>query len=253
MRPSGTYERSTRCASLLMPKREGLSSGSSRRPRRTAATIRKALVLSIAGSVLASAACAATQQPPGDSASAEQRTAARNPGPQEPEKVVEVGGAVARAGDAEARAGNGAMARAGDARASTRDTVASGEGKSEKGDESEDRARRVTLKLAGNSGTSFSGVCSVGGHEEAIEGRVPERYAFEPGDAKLECEIRKEGAGALEVVLTGKCIHSVQRSNAQGGTVRFSLSVGGVSSSTSSGSQTQTIESSHRSLSDGSP
>lgn len=236
-----------------MPKREGLSSGSSRHPRRTATTIRKALVLSIAVSALASVACGGTQQPPGDSASPEQWTAAPNPGPQEPEKVVEVGGAVARAGDAEARAGNGAMARAGNARASTRDTVASGEVKSEKGDESEDSTRRVTLKVTGNSGTSFSGECSVGGREEAIEGRVPARYAYEPGDAKLECEIRKDGAGTLEVVLTGKGIHSVQRSNAQGGTVRFSLSGSGVSSSTSSVSQTQTIESSHRSLSDGSP
>jgi hypothetical protein len=253
VRPSGTYERSTRSASLSMPKRGSLSSGSSRRPRRTATSIRKVLVLSIAVSVLASAACGGTQQPPGDSASAEQRTAARNPESQEPEKVVEVGGAVALAGDAEARAGNGAVARAGDARASTRDTVASGDGKSDKGDESEDRTRRVTLKVAGDPGASFSGVCSVGGREEAIEGRVPKRYAYEPGDAKLECEIRKEGAGALEVVLTGEGIHSVQRSNAQGGTARFSLSEGGVSSSTSSVSQTQTIESSQRSLSDGSP
>jgi hypothetical protein len=131
--------------------------------------------------------------------------------------------------------------------------VVSGEGKSEKGDESEDRARRVTLKVTGDQGTSFSGVCSVGEREEAIEGRVPERYAYEPGDARLECEIRKKDAGALEVVVTGEGIHSVQRSNAQGGTVRFALSGGGVSSSTSSVSQTQTIESSHRPLSDGSP
>jgi hypothetical protein len=229
--------------------------GPSQRPRSTATTIRKALVLSIAvsASVLASAACGGSQQPVGDSATTEQRTAVRNPGPHEPENVAVVAGAMARAGDAEARAGDGAVARAGDARASTRDAVVSGGGETGKKDESEDRTRKVTLKVAGDQGTSFSGVCSVGGHEEVLEGRVPERYAYELDGAKLECEIRKEGAGALEVVVTGEGVHSMQRTNAQGSTLRFVLSGGSISSSTSSVSQNQTIESSHQSVSDDSP
>jgi hypothetical protein len=93
-----------------------------------------------------------------------------------------------------------------------------------------------------------------------LEGRVPERYAYKLDGAKLECEIRKKGAGALEVVVTGEGIHSVQRSNALGSTVRFALSGGNVSSSTSSVSQNQTtvsqnqtIESSQRTLSDDPP
>jgi hypothetical protein len=160
---------------------------------------------------------------------------------------------MARAGDAEARAGDGAVARAGDARASTRDAVVSGGGETGKEDESEDRTPKVTLKVAGDQGTSFSGVCSVGGHEEVLEGRVPERYAYELDGAKLECEIRKEGAGALEIVVTGEGVHSVQRTNAQGSTLRFVLSGGSISSSTSSVSQNQAVESSVRSFSDESP
>ena len=229
--------------------------GPLQRPRRTATTIRKALVLSIAvsASVLASVACGESQQPAGDSATTEQRMAVRNPGHHEPENVAVVAGAMARAGDAEARAGDGAVARAGEARASTRDAVVSGGGETGKEDESEDRTPKVTLKVAGDQGTSFSGVCSVGGHEEVLEGRVPERYAYELDGAKLECEIRKEGAGALEIVVTGEGVHSVQRTNAQGSTLRFVLSGGSISSSTSSVSQNQTIESSNRSVSDDSP
>ncbi len=52
--------------------------------------------------------------------------------------------------------------------------------------------------------------------------RVPERYAFEPGAAGLECEVRKEeGAGALEVVVAGAGVRSVQRTAAGEGTIRF--------------------------------
>ncbi len=222
--------------------------GPSQRPRRAATAIGKALVLSIAvsASVLASVACGGSQQQAGDSATTEQRTAVRNSGPHEPENVAVVAGAMARAGDA-------AVARAGEARASTRDAVVNGVGETGKEDDSEDRIRKVTLKVAGDQGTSFSGVCSVGGHEEVLEGQVPERYAYELDGAKLECEIRKEGVGALDLVVTGEGVHSMQRTNAQESTIRIVLSGGSISSSTSSVSRNQTIESSHRSVSDDSP
>jgi hypothetical protein len=145
------------------------------------------------------------------------------------------------------------VARAGDAVASTRDAVEGGEGSSERDDGSEERPRKVTLKVAGDPGTAFSGVCSVGGREDTIEGRAPERYAYEPDGGKLECEIEKESGGALEIAVTGEGVHSVQRSNAQGSTVRFTLSGGSISSSTSSVSQNQAVESSVRSFSDESP
>jgi hypothetical protein len=142
-----------------------------------------------------------------------------------------------RAGVAQARIGDGAMARA-------------GEGKRERGDQREDHPSKVTLKVAGDQGTAFSGVCSVGRREEVLEGRTPERRTYDLEGGKLECKIQKASAGTLEVVLTGEGIHAVQRSNAQGGAVRFALSGGSVTSSTSSVYQNQTIESSQESFSD---
>jgi hypothetical protein len=218
---------------------------------RSGTGIGKALVLLLAVStlILGAVACGGTQQPLDDSAAAEQRTVVRT---QHPEIIAEAGGAMAHAGDTEARASNGARARAGDARASTREAVASSQGTTEKGDESKDRARKVTLEVVGDQGIPFSGVCSVGRHEEVLEGRVPERYVYEPGGTKLECEIRKEGAGTPGILVTGEDVRSVQRTNAQGSTVRLALS-GGIGSSTSSISQNQTIESSQRSVSDDYP
>ena len=126
------------------------------------------------------------------------------------------GGAIARAGDnAVARAGDGAVARAGDAevRANSGEEAA---GKDARG------AREVTLEVGGDDGTRFSGVCSVGGEEENISGRVPARYDYHPGGDKLECEIHKEGGGALEVVLAaGSNVRSIQRTDAQNSTINF--------------------------------
>ena len=51
---------------------------------------------------------------------------------------------------------------------------------------------------------------------------------------KLECEIHKEGGGALEVVLTaGSKARSVQWTNAEKSTINFTYSGGGISSSLS--------------------
>ena len=143
------------------------------------------------------------------------------------------GGAIARAGDnAVARAGDGAVARAGDVEARAKggeDVVGTnGEGES---------ARAVTLDVGGDDGTRFSGVCFVGRQEKDISGRVPARYVFQPGGDKLECEIRKEGSGALEIVLAaGSNVRSVQRTDAQKSTINFTYSNGGLSSSVSNSS-----------------
>jgi hypothetical protein len=143
------------------------------------------------------------------------------------------GGAVARAGDnAVARAGDGAVARAGDVEARAKggedEVVTNGGGGS---------AQEVTLEVGGDDGTRFSGVCFVGGQEKVIGGRVPARYVYQPGGDKLECEIRKEGSGALEVVLTaGSNVRSVQRTEAQKSTINVAYSSGRLSSSVSSSS-----------------
>jgi hypothetical protein len=113
-----------------------------------------------------------------------------------------------RAGDAVARAGVGAAARAGDVEARAEDDE---ETKSTDAD-SDDSSRKVALEIRGQRGTRFSGTCSIGGEERRISGRVPESYSNELGGEKLECEIRKDGPGALEVVLgAGNNVRSVQR------------------------------------------
>jgi hypothetical protein len=215
----------------------------SQRLRRTAIGKALGLLMAVAALVLAAAACGGAQQPLGDSAAAEEPAVARTPEPHERERVAELDGAVARAGDVMARADGGAVARAGDVVASTRDAVASRED-----DAGEGGPRKVKLKVAGDPGTAFSGLCSAGGRKDAIEGRAPARYSYELGDGKLVCDIRKEGGGVLETVVTGEGVHSLQRSVARGSTIRFAISEDDVTSSTLSVSTNQTIESSNRSF-----
>ena len=82
--------------------------------------------------------------------------------------------------------------------------------------------------MGGDPGTVFLGVCSVEEEEKTIRGRVPQRYVFELGDAGLECEIRKkEDGGALQVVVAGEGVRSVQHTGATEGTIRFTFSEGG--------------------------
>ena len=153
------------------------------------------------------------------------------------EEPVSSRGAVARAGDAVARAGAGAVARAGDVEARAND-------------ESEHPARKVTLEIRGERGTRFSGTCSIGGEDRRIGGRVPESYSYELGGKKLECEIRKDGPGTLEVVLAaGDGVRSVHRQTGAGsGIIRLTYSGDGASGVSSSQSQvSSTLDSSMQS------
>jgi len=148
--------------------------------------------------------------------------------------AARAGDARARAGDAVARAGAGAVARAGDVEARAKDDE---ETKSTDAD-SEDPSRKVTLEIRGERGTRFSGTCSIGSEERRIGGRAPESYSYEPGGEKLECEIRKDGPGALEVVLaSGTDVRSVQRQTGVGtGIISLSYSGDGAAGVSSSGS-----------------
>ena len=155
-------------------------------------------------------------------------------------------GVVARAGDVVARAGAGAVARAGDVEARVKDD---GETRGA-GADREVSSRKVNLEIRGGRGTRFSGKCSIGGDERRIGGRVPERYSFELGGDKLECEIRKDGPGTLEVVLAaGDDVRSVHRqAGAGGGIIRLTYSVDGASGVSSSQSQvSSTLDSSTKS------
>ncbi|CAA9435058.1 MAG: hypothetical protein AVDCRST_MAG22-3584 [uncultured Rubrobacteraceae bacterium] len=107
----------------------------------------------------------------------------------------------------------------------------------------DDSSGRVMLKIKGEDGVPFSGNCSVGGKERQIGGNVPTGYAFEPGGQKLACEVRREGPGALKVVLeAGDRVRSSQQSGGSGGKIGLTYSEDRISmsqSSSGSGGQVQ--------------
>ena len=83
----------------------------------------------------------------------------------------------------------------------------------------------VVLRLEGDPKTTFSGICTVGRKEEVLSGRVPERYAFDPGRGGLSCRIQKldRGKGSLKVIMIADdTTRSVQQTNVGGGVIRLS-------------------------------
>jgi hypothetical protein len=102
------------------------------------------------------------------------------------------------------------------------------------GDEA--RAGEVRLRIGGDSGTTFSGKCVVGGEEAGLSGEVPQSFTYQLDGGKLECEITNKGAGALEVTLRSGDDRSVHRTNAPDAVISLTYSENGVSSSTTSSS-----------------
>ncbi|HEV2745601.1 MAG TPA: hypothetical protein VGV91_20775 [Rubrobacter sp.] len=215
-------------------------------------------IIAVAGSVFAAAACGGSEQARVGGAPAEPETGQKAEDQDStPAAKAGAGGngndpVVAKAGNVEVRA-DSARARAGDAKAGVRGIAAQvGDlritGNGIKGNvsrgEGSSGPREVTLTVTGGPGTGFAGSCSIGGEERTFEGEVPKRYVFEPRGKELECEIRKEGGGALEVVVEGKGVHSVQRTAAGESTLRITFSEAGISSSTSSVSLNQITTSS---------
>jgi hypothetical protein len=87
----------------------------------------------------------------------------------------------------------------------------------------------VVLRLEGDPKTTFSGICTVGGEESVLSGRVPKRYAFDPKRQRLSCRIQKQdsAAGNLKVILiAGDTTRSVQQTNARGGVISLSYASG---------------------------
>ena len=83
----------------------------------------------------------------------------------------------------------------------------------------------VLLRLEGDPGTTFSGICDVGGKESVLSGRIPKRYAFDPRGQRLSCRIEKRdsGGGNLKVILiAGDTTRSVQQTNTRGSVVNVS-------------------------------
>jgi hypothetical protein len=101
--------------------------------------------------------------------------------------------------------------------------------------------REVTLSIEGNPGTGFSGTCNVGDEENELSGQVPESFGYDLEGQQLECEIRQEDAGSLEILLTGPGDRIEQRINNPGGTISLAYSENGASSSTSSSGSSSSV------------
>jgi hypothetical protein len=83
----------------------------------------------------------------------------------------------------------------------------------------------VVIRLEGDPGTTFSGLCSVGEERSVLSGQVPKRFAFQLKGRQLSCRIEKQdgGDGGLKVVLVaGETTRSVQQTNAPGGVISVS-------------------------------
>jgi hypothetical protein len=115
--------------------------------------------------------------------------------------------------------------------ANTEDTTVGEERTSGEGSD-----REVTLSIEGNPGTGFSGTCNVGDEENELSGQVPESFGYDLEGQQLECEIRQEDAGSLEILLTGPGDRIEQRINNPGGTISLAYSENGASSSSTSSS-----------------
>lgn len=101
--------------------------------------------------------------------------------------------------------------------------------------------REVTLRIEGDPGTGFSGTCNVGDEENELSGQVPESFGYDLEGQQLECEIRQEDAGSLEILLVGPGDRIEQQINAPGGTISLAYSENGVSSSTSSSGSSSSV------------
>ena len=120
--------------------------------------------------------------------------------------------------------------------ANTEDTTVGEERTSGEGSD-----REVTLSIEGNPGTGFSGTCNVGDEENELSGQVPESFGYDLEGQQLECEIQQEGAGSLEILLTGPGDRIEQRISNPGGTISLAYSENGVSSSTSSSGSSNSV------------
>ena len=87
----------------------------------------------------------------------------------------------------------------------------------------------VVLRLEGDPKTTFSGLCTVGGEESVLSGRVPKRYAFDLDGQELSCRIQKQdlGKGDLKVILTANdTTRSVQQTSTRNGFINISYQGG---------------------------
>ena len=83
----------------------------------------------------------------------------------------------------------------------------------------------AVIRLEGDTGTMFSGLCSVGEKRSVLSGQVPKRFEFDLKGRQLSCRIEKRDGdtGDLEVILVaGDSTRSVQQTNAPGSVIEVS-------------------------------
>jgi len=122
----------------------------------------------------------------------------------------------------------------------TKETTEERTGARAKSDTGKSRSGEAVLEMKGDSGTEFSGTCTVGDEETEVSGQVPESFTYELDSQRLDCEISKDSAGGnLQLDFTAGNTRSVQQVNQ--GTLNFSYDNGRISSfsSSSSGSSVQ--------------
>lgn len=87
----------------------------------------------------------------------------------------------------------------------------------------------ITLRLEGNAGTKFSGVCTTGEEDEVLVGQVPKRYSFDLRGQTLSCSITKQSPkkSSLRVILLdGGNTRSIQQTKSQKSAITISYSGG---------------------------
>ena len=95
--------------------------------------------------------------------------------------------------------------------------------------------RKATLELQGDSGTEFSGSCTIGDQEpEEISGEVPQTFTYTLRKRPLDCEISSDGEVRVDLTV-GKNVHFVQQIS--GGTLNLTYEKGSISSAVSSSSR----------------
>lgn len=83
----------------------------------------------------------------------------------------------------------------------------------------------AVIRLEGDPGTTFSGLCSLGSGQKVLVGQVPKRFQFALKGRHLSCRIEKrdDKKGDLKVVLiAGETTRSVQQTNTPGGVINVS-------------------------------
>jgi hypothetical protein len=83
----------------------------------------------------------------------------------------------------------------------------------------------VLLRLEGDPGTTFSGICVAGSKQGVLSGRIPKSYAFDPRGRKLSCRLEKRDPdrGDLKVILVvGNTTRAVQQTDNRGNVIKVS-------------------------------